>query len=272
MKPQKEVKKESGEKKGGGGGKNKKSYEDEAEEMQRKTDELLEKERKGFLEQIAELIKELERLKKENERLRKQQEEKMGVTVEVVDKMKRDLDRSKSTNAFLLRDVGDRKSQLARMESQLFEMTMKVEGMSKKVSEVSKVNSEYKQEIDELVKEKSRAERLWDENRKLRRFLAANHIDSRTGKPLLQMYRDKRLPPSKKAVRIKDTIKSRSMQLANRGRLRPSKSLDDLRKLEEYYEIRSTKSEKLNSTEPAPYLGHYMDIMRKKRTLQQKKS
>lgn len=268
MKPKKEVKKESVEKKGG---KNKKSYEDEAEEMQRKTDELLERERKGFLEQIAELIKELERLKKENDRLRKQQEEKMGVTAEVVDKMKRDLDRSKTTNTFLLRDVDDRKSQIARMESQVFELTMKVEGMSKKTAEVSKVNAEYKQEIDELVKEKSRAERLWDENRKLRRFLAANHIDSRTGKPLFEMYRDKKIPPNKKVVRIKDTIKSRSMQLANRGRLRPSKSLDDLRKLEEYYEIRSTKSEKSNSTEPAPYLGHYMDIMRKKRTLQQKR-
>lgn len=87
MKPKKDEKKESGEKKVS---KNKKSYEVEAEEMKKKTDDLLEKERKGFLEQIADLIKELERLQKENERLRKQQEEKMGVTADVVDKMKRD--------------------------------------------------------------------------------------------------------------------------------------------------------------------------------------
>ncbi|XP_062587612.1 golgin subfamily A member 6-like protein 22 [Saccostrea cucullata] len=270
MKPKKGVKSEPGEKKKQES-KNKKSYEEEAEEMRRKTDELLEKERNGFLEQIAELIKELERLRKENEKLRKQQEEKMGVTAEVVDKMKRDLEHSKTTNSFLLRDVEDRKSQIARMESQLFEMTMKVEGMSKKVSEVSKSNTEYKHEIEELVKEKSRAERLWDENRKLRRFLAANHIDSRTGKPLLEMYRDKKLSQNKKVVRIKETIKSRSMQLANRRLLRPSKSLDDLRKLEEYYETKSTKSEKSSDSEPAPYIGHYMDIMKKRKTLQQKK-
>ena len=272
MKPKKEEKKESGEKKGG---KPKKSYEQEAEEMRKKTDELLERERNGFLEQIAELIKELERLRKENEKIKRQQEEKMGVTAEVVDKMKRDLEHSKTTNTFLLHDVEDRKSQISRMESQLFEMTMKVEGMSKKMSEISKSNTESKQEIEELVKEKSRAERLWDENRKLRRFLATNHIDSRTGKPMFARgdNREKKLSPNKKVVRIRETIKSRSMQLANnrKNMLRPSKSLEDLRKLEEYYETKSTRSEKSNVTEPAPYLGHYMDIMRKKRTLQQKK-
>lgn len=269
MKPKKDEKKESGEKKVS---KNKKSYEEEAEEMKKKTDDLLEKERKGFLEQIADLIKELERLQKENERLRKQQEEKMGVTADVVDKMKRDLDRSKATNAFLLRDVEDRKSQIARMESQLFEMTMKVEGMSKKVLEVTKTNSETKQEIEDLVKEKSRSERLWEENRRLRRFLAANRIDSKTGKPMQsQDNREQKRSSNKKVVRIRDTIKSRGMQLANRNMLRPSKSLEDLRKLEEYYDTKSTRSEKSNATEPAPYLGYYMDIMKKKRTLQQKK-
>lgn len=47
--------------------------------------------------------------------------------------------------------------------------------------------------------------------------------------------------------------------------LRLSKSLEDLWKLEEYYDIKLMRSEKFNVMEFVLYFGYYMDIMKKKR-------
>jgi hypothetical protein len=54
---------------------------------------------------MEDLVKELEKIKLENEKLRRQQDQTHGGPVDTVDKMKKELERAKATNKFLLSDI-----------------------------------------------------------------------------------------------------------------------------------------------------------------------
>ncbi|KAK3089187.1 hypothetical protein FSP39_001574 [Pinctada imbricata] len=240
------------------------------EEMKQKTDELIEKERGRLVDQMKDLIQELERLRRENDKLRRQQEQNMGVTAETVDLMRKRLDHARATNNFLIKDIEDRKNQLTRLETQSFEMTIKVESVTKKLLELQKENERRKMEVDQLTKDKSRTEKLMEENRKLRKFLASNHIDPRTGKPITDKYREERFAAGRKRVTIKSTPKEKSLvESKKRMAIGSSKSMDDIRKLEEYYDRMSAP---IVDDERKISYGQYSNILKKRRSMQSKKS
>ena len=238
------------------------------EEIKRGTEKLIEKERSRLLEQMKDVIDELTRVKRENEKLRRQQEQKMmGVTAETVDKMRKAMDHAKSTNSFLLRDIEDRKKQVVRLETQTFEMNMKLEAMTKKFNEVKGINDDLKAQVDELTRQTSRAQKVWDENRRLRQILASHHIDSKTGK---SQVAGKHIGGKRKAVTIKDALKSKSLESVNRKIAQRSKSMEDIRRLEGYYGGGPNRRGDVGRKND-PH-GSYADILRKRRSLQRKQS
>lgn len=233
---------------------------EEEEERKKQIDEQIEKERGRFLEQMEDLVKELEKLKHENEKLRRQQDQVHGGPVDTVDKMKTELERAKATNKFLLTDIEVRKNQCHQLETQVFEMNMKIEGTSKKTGELAKENHRLKVERESLMHEKNANLKLMEENRKLRQFLSSNRIDSKTGKPLIEMLK-------KRAAEDRNSkpVPVRSLKKAQETKKQKyqSKSLEDLRQLREFYNTKTYRS--ADDKVPPSYLGNYMDIMRQKK-------
>lgn len=233
---------------------------EEEEERKRQIDEQIEKERGRFLEQMEDLVKELEKLKSENEKLRRQQDSRFGGTIDTVDKIKKELERAKATNKFLLTDIETRKNQCHQLETQVFEMNIKSEASGKKTGELLKDNHKLKVERESLLQEKQRNLKLLEENRKLRQWLSSNRIDVKTGKPMIEMLK-------KRAAENKNSkpIPVRSLRRAEEARKQKyqSKSLEDLRQLREFYNSKTHRSN--DGKEPPSYLGNYMDIMRQKK-------
>jgi regulator of replication initiation timing len=262
----KEKEKPKGDKNGKQQQKKKMTPAEEEEERKRQIDEQIEKERGRFLEQMEDLVKELEKIKLENEKLRRQQDQTHGGPVDTVDKMKKELERAKATNKFLLSDIETRKNQCHQLETQVFEMNMKSEGISKKTGDLLKENHKLKVERESLMQEKQRNLKLMEENRKLRQFLSSNRIDAKSGRPLIEMLKKRTAenrnskPVPVRSFRKPEVVKKLKYQ---------SKSLEDLEQLREFYNTKTYRSAD-HEKEPPSYLGNYMDIMRQKK-LQNKK-
>ena len=60
-------------------------------------------------DKLEDLIYEMDSLMRENKRLRMQQEDTFGISVGTIDRMKKNLEHSKATRAFLLEDIEKRK-------------------------------------------------------------------------------------------------------------------------------------------------------------------
>ena len=252
--------KEKGDKNGKPPPKKKLTLAEEEEERKKQIDEQIEKERGRFLEQMEDLVKELEKMKSENEKLRRQQDSRFGGPVDTVEKMKKELERAKATNKFLLTDIETRRNQCQQLETQVFEMNVKSEGTGKKVGDLLKENHKLKVERESLLQERHRNQKLLEENRKLRQWLSSNRIDSKTGKPMVEMLK-KRAAENRNSKPV--PVRSlRKLDAKNSYRYQ-SKSLEDLRQLRDFY---STKTYRSNEEKEQPsYLGNYMDIMRQKK-------
>lgn len=237
---------------------------EEEEARKRQIDEQIEKERGRFLEQMEDLVKELEKLKAENEKLRRQQDSRFGGPIDTVDKMKQELDRLKSTNKFLLSDIETRKNQCQQLETQVFEMNIKAESSSKKMGDLLKENHRLKVERESLMQEKNRNQKLLEENRKLKQWLSSNKIDTKTGKPVIEMLK-KRTAENRNSKPAQTRVYSKRAEEAKKQKYR-SKSMEDLANLRDFYNNKTHRS----GDEPPTYLGNYMDIMRQKK-IQDKK-
>lgn len=238
---------------------------EEEEERKRQIDQQIEKERGRFLEQMEDLVKELEKLKAENEKLKRQQDTRFGGTIDTVDKIKQELDRAKSTNKFLLSDIETRRNQVQQLETQVFEMNVKAESTSKKVGDLLKENHRLKVERETLMQEKLRNQKLLEENRRLKQWLSSNKIDTKTGRPVIEMLkkrsaenRNSKPVPARGSKRTEEVKKQRYQ----------SKSMEDLANLRDFYNTKTYRS----ADEPPTYLGNYMDIMRQKKQQDKKHS
>ncbi|KAH3862684.1 hypothetical protein DPMN_025657 [Dreissena polymorpha] len=123
---------------------------------------------------------ELDLVKRENERLRRQQEDTFGVTADSVDRMKKELERAKTTRMFLLEDIEVRKGKSEKMEADIFELNMKLESFNKKLNEYNQMRDEWMNTSEKLQKTEEKCEKLTKVNKNLRLLLLKHHIDPKS--------------------------------------------------------------------------------------------
>lgn len=230
-------------------------------------------------DRLEDLIYEMDAVKRENERLRRQQEDTYGVTLDTVERMKKELERAKTTRMFLLEDIEIRKAKSEKMEADIFELNMKLESFTKKINELTKMRDEWIDVSDKLVRTEEKCDKLAKVNKNLRMLLVKNHIDPKSVD--FDSGRSKRSSKSEK-VPMKPILRpdgrkkrpdahtqSHFNTLANSKKI--SRSLGDLSEEQNARDAQSTVSEDVKRHQaltsrkalgrgPPSYLGYYMDI------------
>ncbi|KAL4240632.1 hypothetical protein ACF0H5_001423 [Mactra antiquata] len=128
-------------------------------------------------DRLEDLIYEVEAVKRENDRLRRQQEDTYGISLDTVERMKKELERAKTTRAFLMEDIEVRKAQSERMEADIFELNMKIESFTKKINELNKMKADWQETQEKLAKSEEKCEKLSKINKNLRVLMSKHHID-----------------------------------------------------------------------------------------------
>ena len=213
---------------------------------------------------------ELASVRKENERLRRQQEDTFGVTVDTVDRMKKELERAKTTRMFLLEDIETRKGQSERMEADIFELNMKLESFNKKIKEYSNMQEDWKATKEKLQITEQKCEKLSNVNKNLRLLLSKHHIDPKSvdfesGRSKKSAVSDK--GPVKPRPILKPGTK-RKPDAHTQSHLRTSRSVGTLDERQESIEevddeVKrhvSLTSRKNLGRGPPSYMGYYSDI------------
>lgn len=142
-------------------------------------DEKLEKAKSYHKERIEDLIYEMDAVKRENNRLRRQQEDTYGVSLDTVERMKKELERAKTTRMFLMEDIELRKAKSEKMEAEIFELNMKLESYTKKINECSRLKTKWNETSEKLQKTEEKVEKLLKVNKNLRMLMTKHHIDPR---------------------------------------------------------------------------------------------
>lgn len=230
----------------------------------------LEMERSAFRKQIEDIVKELDETKLENVALKRQQEGVVPVQRIGSTKIKQDLEHAKSTNKFLLEGITAKRDQCSQMEQQTFELNMKIEALGKKMNDILAENREQASTIAQLQKEKSRAKKVMDENRKIKGVLLRHNIRFDEKEETLNNKRSRKNEQSVlKPEKPKYGINTRRLEKV--PQIQPvkgkSRSMEDLRLLNNPKEI--TPRHDITT----PFQGKYVDIHRARRgQLRQKKA
>lgn len=225
-------------------------------------------------DRLEDLIYEMEAVKRENDRLRRQQEDTYGVSLDTVQRMKKELERAKTTKAFLLEDIEVRKSQSERMEADIFELNMKLESFTKKVNELNKMKSEWEEMTDRLTRSEEKCEKLSKINKNLRLLMAKHRIDPKavdfdSGKSTKRSIKSEGLPakPILKPVTIKKKPDAHTLShanTANSGKKKSNSWVDFTEKetdiVEDVKRRSAITSRKALGRGPPSYLGYYTDI------------
>lgn len=230
-------------------------------------------------DRLEDLIYEMDAVKRENDRLRRQQEDTYGVTLDTVERMKKELERAKTTRMFLLEDIEIRKAKSEKMEAEIFELNMKLESFTKKVNELNKMKNEWVDMSDKLVRTEEKCEKLVKLNKNLRLLLVKHHIDPKSvdfdsGKSKRSSKSERGplrpiLKPDVKKKKPDAHTQSHQNTLAKSKKL--SRSWDDLREAKNERDVQSTVSEDIKRHQsitsrkalgrgPPSYLGYYTDI------------
>lgn len=131
-------------------------------------------------DRLEDLIYEMDAVKRENERLRRQQEDTYGISLDTVERMKKELERAKTTRMFLLEDIDIRKAKSEKMEAEIFELNMKLESFTKKINEYNKMKDEWEDVSNKLARTEEKCEKLTKVNKNLRMLLVKHHIDPKS--------------------------------------------------------------------------------------------
>lgn len=224
---------------------------------------------------LEDLIYEMDAVKRENERLRRQQEDTYGISLDAVERMKKELEHAKTTRAFLLEDIDIRKSKSERMEADIFELNMKLESFSKKINDFSKMKHEWVDTSERLMRTEEKCDKLARANKNLRMLLIKHSIDpkavdfdsgrskrsskSDTGplKPILKPDLKKKKPDMHAVSHSKITNGKRtSRSVGDLGDVHDAQNIVS----EDLMRHQSITSRKAMGRGPPSYLGYYTDI------------
>jgi chromosome segregation ATPase len=229
-------------------------------------------------DRLEDLIYEMDAVKRENQRLRRQQEDTYGVSMDTVDRMKKELERAKTTRSFLLEDIEVRKAKSEKMEADIFELNMKLESYTKKINELNSMKNEWIENSEKLVRTEEKCEKLSKVNKNLRLLLVKHHIDPKSvdfdsGKSK-NSYKSERIPP-KPILKHEKKKKPDAHTLSHKNSLKSSRSVGDLREVKNDRDVRSSISEDVRRHQaitsrralgrgPPSYLGYYTEIHQNK--------
>ena len=227
-------------------------------------------------DRLEDLIYEMDAVKRENVRLRRQQEDTYGVSMDTVDRMKKELERAKTTRMFLLEDIEVRKAKSEKMEADIFELNMKLESYTKKINELNAMKNDWIDNSEKLVRSEEKCEKLSKVNKNLRMLLMKHRIDPKSvdfdsGKSK-NSYKSERIPP-KPILKHEKKKKPDAHALShnNNNGKKTSRSVGDLREVQTGRDVRSSISEDIRRHQaitsrralgrgPPSYLGYYTEI------------
>ena len=132
--------------------------------------------------EISELRTQMDVLQQENDRLKRRQEAKAGASFETLDRVKYELDKTRSTNRFLLENIETRKAQVSDAQTQSFEMQMKMESMARELEDNIKENEKLKAKVISLHNKQMKMKKVAEENNVMKGYLFNHKIDYKTGK------------------------------------------------------------------------------------------
>ena len=221
-------------------------------------------------DRLDDLIFEMDEMKRENDRLRRQQQDTFGVSLDTVDRMKKELERARTTRMFLLEDIELRKAKSEKMEAEIFELNMKLESYTKKVNELNKTRTEWQDASERLHKTEDKCEKLIKVNKNLRMLMLKHNIDPQSA--------DFESGRSKKSTRIEkkstqkpgdmkkkqDSYKQSYINNSSPGS-KTSRSITDIRETshpvnDDVKRRAPTTSRRAPDRGPPSYLGYYSDI------------
>lgn len=229
-------------------------------------------------DKLEDLIMEMDVVRKENERLRRQQEDTQGISMDTIDRMKKELERARTTRSFLLEDIEIRKAKSERLEAEIFEMNMKLESYMKQINEYSRQKDMWQETSEKLQQMEQKCEKLSKTNKNLRMLLVKHHIDPKSvefdsGKSKRSVHSEQ-APVGPKGSILKSGPKqkpnahqmSHSVTHLNGASRKLSRSLEDIRDEDEEEGANNVKrkmsftSRKALGRGPPSYLGYYSDI------------
>lgn len=224
-----------------------------------------EQENKVLVNQIQELVQELKSLELENEKLKEKHEQKVGISMDSIQRTKEELDRARATNRFLMENAETRKTQCGKLETQNFELKMKLESLKKQFGEMTKTNVELAGEVNELLKERLEFQKVVEENERLKALVKKFNIDVNTGRIVnqsdtirsqIEAKRSKK-PQNQKTSKsgVKEPMTERTNRpLPKEKPVRSAKSLEDIRKQVNSETGKSDTSD-IETLYPRSYLG-----------------
>lgn len=246
--------------------------------------EKLEQAKEEHKETLDDLIYEMEAMKRENERLRRQQEDTYGVSLDTVERMKKELERARTTRMFLLEDIEVRKAKSEKMEAEIFELNMKLESFTKKINELSRMRTEWQETAERLQKSEDKCEKLAKVNKNMRVLLVKHHIDPKTVE--FDSGRSKKSKRSEKGplkpilkpddLKKKPDAHTQSHVNASNSSHKTSRSLTDLREAAipvngDLKRRTALTSRKALGRGPPSYMGYYADIHQHRQVLSRNK-
>ena len=242
--------------------------------------EKLEQVKEQHKDTLEDLIMEMSEVKKENERLRRQQQDTSGISMDTVERMKKELERARTTRMFLLEDVEIRKAKSEKMEAEIFELNMKLESFQKKINHYNKMRDEWEETRETLVRTEEKCDRLTKINKNLRMLLVKHHIDPKTvefdsGKSKRSARSDKASDAPLKAHSVRPILKPPAIQKKpdahslshGIGRPKITRSAENIHeaiKVEDMRKRNSVATMKALGRGPPSYLGYYTTIHQNK--------
>lgn len=239
--------------------------------------EKLEQAKEQHKDRLEDLIYEMDAMKRENDRLRRQQEDTYGVSLDTVERMKKELERARTTRVFLLEDIEIRKAKSEKMEAEIFELNMKLESYSKKINELSRMRDDWEDATKRLHKTEEKCEKLTQVNKNLRMLMLKHHIDPQSadfesGKSKRSSRSQKPpIKPGSKSVGSKKRYEAHNQPVVNNSSptSKKSRSLTDFREASHPINEDVKRQPAMTSRRPvgrgqASYLGYYSDIHQNK--------